>query len=125
MFSPAPDPPFASPSSWRDALRNAVDLTMAFTTLESYSVDDLWPPRRRTGAPPLDFPRAAPAADWPAASSAAGRRRQGPVARRPGGARTPAQHCSSPRRAGAAATAAARAIAATPPRDQHARAPTA
>jgi len=56
MFSPAPapDPPrtstFASPAaptSWRDALRHAADRTLAFTTLESYTVEDVWPPRRR------------------------------------------------------------------------------
>jgi len=53
MFSPTPEPPLAQPSSWREALRHAVDLTVAFTTLESYGIDDVWPPRHRTATGPL------------------------------------------------------------------------
>jgi len=116
MFSPdlAPDLPrtsaFASPAaptSWRGALRHAADLTLAFTTLESYSVEDVWPPRRRA------VPEAAPTAPGADAAAAAvpqqerrridpqtpqpsRRRPPAPSRRRPGATRAPVQPCVTP-----------------------------
>jgi hypothetical protein len=96
MFSPILTP--GSPrASWRKALRRAVDLAVAFATLESYALPERGP--RGPADPTLRAPRSADPARSAHPHRAPLRAPRRP--RRPGRVVPRAQHCVAPLPSGA------------------------